>query len=308
MAGIDKDDVLASHLRLQTYSLGVREPQLPGAPATCDPPAGLAGPVDADVLAAQVAALPDSQHLLASGGLSVWVARANQAPAVIEEIGRLREATFRAVGEGTGQLTDIDDFDSHYEHLFIWIEAAREIVGAYRIGRADEILRRRGLYTHSLFRFDRRFFGQIPAALELGRSFVRAEHQRSFAPLLLLWKGIAAYVARHPRFRVLFGAVSISNDYHALSKEFLCDFLSREHFAADLARCVRPRNRVRRRFSLKTLTYPWAGPDCIDALSEVVSRIEPDGKGIPVLLRQYLKLGGRIAGFNVDPAFSDSID
>jgi putative hemolysin len=314
IASIEKDDVLAGHLRLQTYSLApvanpvrLHEVDPESAPAAAD----IVAPVDPVLLAAQVDALPPAQRLASSGELTVLVARAAQAPAVLAEIGRLREVTFRAVGEGTGRSSDIDDYDTHYEHLFIWNGETREIVGAYRIGRSDEILKRRGLgglYTHSLFRFSRRFFGQLRPALELGRSFVRAEYQRSFAPLLLLWKGIAVYVARHPRYSVLFGAVSISNDYHPLSKELVCEFLSREHFAADLARFVKPRNQVRRRFSLKTLLHPWDGPASIDSLGEVVSRLEPDGKGIPVLLRQYLKLGGRIVGFNVDPAFSDSID
>ena len=125
---------------------------------------------------------------------------------------------------------------------------------------------------------------------------------------MLLWKGIAAYVARHPQYSVLFGAVSISNDYHPLSKEFLREYLSREHYAGELARFVKPRNRIRRRMTLKTLIHPWEGPGTLDSLSDVVSTLERDGKGIPVLLRQYLKLGGKIVGFNVDADFSDSVD
>jgi putative hemolysin len=262
-------------------------------------------------MAAQIAALPERQLLSRNAELSVFVASRQQAPAVIAEIGRLREITFRSVGEGTGRATDLDRFDDYYEHLFIWNDAKREIAGAYRLGRSDEILRvsgLNGLYTHGLFRFAHGFFDQLRPALELGRSFVRLEYQRSFAPLLLLWKAIAAYVARHPQYSVLFGAVSISNDYHPLSKEFLRDYLSREHYADELARCVKPRNRLRRRMTLKTLIHPWAGPQSLESLSDVVSTLEADGKGIPVLLRQYLKLGGKIVGFNVDPEFSDSID
>jgi putative hemolysin len=311
IAGIGKDDILAGHLRMQTYALAAAAEPPAQDETEAAPLEDIVPPVDPVRLATEVNALPSAQHLASNGALSVIVARAAQAPAVIEEIGRLRELTFRAVGEGTGRATDLDDYDAHYEHLFIWNREQREIVGAYRIGRSDEILVRRGLgglYTHSLFRFSRRFFAQLRPALELGRSFVRTEYQRSFAPLLLLWKGIAAYVARHPRYCVVFGAVSISNDYNPLSKELLREFLSREHFAPELARCVKPRNKMRRRFSLKALLHPWNGPESVDSLSEVVSRLEPDGKGIPVLLRQYLKLGGRIVGFNVDPLFSQSID
>lgn len=312
IASIERNDVLASHLRLQVYALvddtAARRKTTARATAGGQP---IIAEIDPLSLAAQIAALPERQRLSSSGDLTVFVASRQQAPAVIAEIGRLREITFRSVGEGTGRASDLDRFDDFYEHLFVWSESKREIAGAYRIGRSDEILRisgLSGLYTHSLFRFNRDFFDQLRPALELGRSFVRQEYQRSFAPLLLLWKGIAAYVARNPQYAVLFGAVSISNDYHPLSKEFLREYLSREHYAGELARCVKPRNRLRRRMTLKTLIHPWAGPQSLESLSDVVSTLEADGKGIPVLLRQYLKLGGKIVGFNVDEDFSDSID
>ena len=310
VAGIEKNDVLASHLRLQVYALGNdanssdKSALRTHGDAVCDA-------IDPALLEAQIAALPDEQILSRNAELTVFVASRQQTPDVIAEIGRLRELTFRTVGEGTGRATDLDHFDDYYQHLFIWNAAKREVAGAYRIGRSDEILRVSGLgglYTHELFRFSREFFDQLPPALELGRSFVRPEYQRSFAPLLLLWKAIAAYVVRHPQYAILFGAVSISDDYHPLSKEFLREYLTREHFAGHLARCVRPRNRLRRRMTLKTLIHPWSGPKSLDSLSELVSTLESDGKGIPVLLRQYLKLGGKIVGFNVDPEFSNAID
>ena len=311
IAGIEGNDVLASHLRLQTYALMEDFPPRAKSASRPAAPAALATPVDKALLESEVSALPATQRLACTGDLAVFVTRRHQAPAVVEEIGRLREATFRPVGEGTGRATDLDRFDDHYEQLFIWSESKREIVGAYRMGRTDEILAARGLrgiYTQTLFKYSRGFFGQLGPALELGRSFVREEYQRSFTPLMLLWKGIAAYVARNPRYSVLLGAVSISDDYHSLSKEFLREYLSREHCARELTHLVKPRNQVRRKYSLKTLMHPWSGPQSIDSLGELVSTIEADGKGIPVLLRQYLKLGGKIAGFNVDPDFSDSID
>jgi putative hemolysin len=311
IAGIERNDVLASQLRLQTYAL-VEDTQSRAKPATAGTDLiQVAPPTDKRVLAAEVASLPAAQRLAASGDLAVFVTSKSQAPIVVDEIGRLREATFRLVGEGTGRSTDLDRYDEYYEQLFIWSESKQEIAGAYRLGRSDEIIARSGLsgiYTHTLFRYSRAFFAQLRPALELGRSFVREEYQRSFTPLLLLWKGIAGYVARNPRYTVMFGAVSISNDYHPLSKEFLREYLTREHYAEDLAPCVKPRHKVRRKFSLKTLMHPWSGPQSIDSLGQVVSTLESDGKGIPVLLRQYLKLGGKIAGFNVDPDFSDSID
>ena len=176
--------------------------------------------------------------------------RGRAIPHLLEEIGRLRELTFRAVGEGTGRARDLDSFDEHYEHLFIWNRKREEVVGAYRVGRIDEIRRRagqRGLYTASLFHYREPFFQLLGPALELGRSFVRPEAQRSFAPLLLLWKGIGEYLARHPRYLRLLGPVSISNDYRELSRQLLVEFLRSHCLDPLLAQLVRPAHPVRAR-------------------------------------------------------------
>ena len=176
--------------------------------------------------------------------MEVWVAQAWEIPLLMREIGRLRELTFRQAGEGTGKPLDLDDFDRHYLHLFIWRKGTREVVGAYRLGQSDKILKNfgpSGLYTlHSLLRLKKPLLDQLNPALELGRSFVRAEYQKSYA-LLLLWKGIAAFVSKHPRYRTLFGAVSISDDYHPLSKELMVSYVKQHCTRWDLARLARPR-------------------------------------------------------------------
>jgi putative hemolysin len=217
----------------------------------------------------------------------------------------------RAVGDGTGRARDLDDYDQHYEHLFIWNNPAQQLVGAYRVGRIDELRRRlgrRGLYTASLFHYRDPFFQLLGPALELGRSFVRPECQRSFAPLLLLWKGIGEYLARNPRYLRLLGPVSISNAYRDLSRQLLVEFL-RSHFLDPLmAQLVRPTHPVPRGSMLQTLAAEVSMLGHIDALGALVEDIEPDHKGVPVLLRQYLKPGGRMLALNVDPAFNHSID
>jgi putative hemolysin len=215
------------------------------------------------------------------------------------------------VGEGTGRARDLDRFDAHYEHLYIWNRKRAGIVGAYRVGRIDEIRRRHGvlgLYTAGLFRFHHPFFLLLGNALELGRSFVRIEQQKSFAPLLLLWKGIGAYLARHPRYVRLFGPVSISNDYRDLSRQLLVEFLRSHCFDPLLGALVRPSLPVPRGRIGQTLSAEVAMLGHLDALAALIQDIEPDRKGVPVLLRQYLKLGGRILSFNVDPGFSNAID
>ena len=267
-------------------------------------PEPIAPAEDAALMAAEVEGLPPDRLLGRNGDLQVRYAHAAEIPHLLREIGRLREITFRAAGEGTGRARDIDLFDSYYLHLFVWNGATNELVGAYRLGLADDIVTsfgRRGLYTWSLFRYRRQLLARLGPAIELGRSFVRAEYQRSYSPLLLLWKGIGHFVAAHPRYRVLFGPVSISGDYETTSQQILVEFLRRNNALPELARFVRPR----RPFGASGNITP---PADLDAVSELVSSIEKDGKGIPVLLRQYLKLGGRILGFNVDPQFNNALD
>jgi putative hemolysin len=258
-----------------------------------------------------VEALSEDYCLLASGAMRVYCARAAEIPWCLEEIGRLREVTFRAAGEGTGKSVDLDRFDPHYLHLFIWNARSAELVGAYRMGLADEILARdgkRGLYTASLFRFGPQMLQRIDPALELGRSFVRAEYQKSFSPLLLLWRGVGQFIVRNPRYAVLFGAVSISNHYAQLSRQLIVDFLRQRRIDPVLARHVRPRRPFRgRRIAIADEIDPEQLQD-LDELSQLLAQIESDGKGVPILLKQYLKLGGRLLGFNLDQDFSNALD
>jgi putative hemolysin len=269
-------------------------------------PGEIAPPVSPALLARDVEALPPDARLLTSGPYDVFCARAEALPHVLPEIGRLREVTFRAVGEGTGLSRDLDRFDEHYEHLFVWHRGRQELVGAYRIGATDRIGREHGasgLYTTTLFRYDERLLRMLPPALELGRSFVRAEYQRTYNALLLLWKGIGRYLGRHSRYRVLYGPVSISSRYRDSSQQLLRRFLAEYHRADALAELVEPINPP------VPLTRPdrERPPADVDQLDALVSRLE-GGAGVPVLLRQYLRLNARLLGFNIDPAFGDALD
>lgn len=255
-------------------------------------------------MAAEIRNLPPDACLAESGSFQVFCARAEDMPRTLVEIGRLREAAFQAVGEGTGRAIDLDRFDADYLHLFSWDRRRRQVVGAYRIGRADAIVAARGvegLYTHTLFKYDERLLARLSPALELGRSFVRAEYQRDHGALLLLWKGIGRFVARHREYRVLFGPVSISSRYDDVSLGLLTQFLEQNHLdraTADLVEARHPRLRRPEREATPV-------PASMEEVSRLVSR---DSKGVPVLLRQYLKLNARLAGFSVDPDFGDALD
>ncbi len=267
-------------------------------------------PLDAIQLEKELASVPIEQQLDTSGELEVWYARAGQIPLLLQEIGRQREISFRAVGEGTGKRTDIDLYDRFYLHLFVWNSRQKQVVGGYRLGLVDEILRsygRRGLYSHSLFRYSRNFLQQISPAIELGRSFVRPEYQRNFAPLMLLWKGIGHFVAQNPQYANLFGPVSISNDYSGMSQRLLIRFLKQNLFDGSLSRHVKPRYPYRTAWKEGWNTMLHRDIS-LDELSTLIAEIEEDDKGVPVLIRQYLKLGGRLLGFNVDPQFQHCVD
>ena len=265
--------------------------------------------IRADSIAGEVAALSGDCRLLESGPFQVYCARSGQIPTTLREIGRLRAVTFHAVGEGTNCSIDLDRFDETYLHLFSWDRDQRRIVGAYRIGQTDRIVADAGvagLYTRTLFRYDELLIDRLAApALELGRSFVRAEYQKNYNALSLLWKGIGRFVARHPEYRVLFGPVSISARYSDASHRLLMSFLRQNHFAPEFGELVAALHTSR-------IAAAPAGrvsvPRSLDEVNRLIEHVETDGKGMPVLLRQYLKLNARLIGFNVDPAFGETLD
>ncbi|RTQ49736.1 GNAT family N-acetyltransferase [Hymenobacter gummosus] len=281
------------------------------APAAA--PVPVIGETPAELLEADLAALRPARKLVQTRQWEVYVAKKSEVPHVLREIGRLRELTFRREGEGTLQATDLDQFDDYYRHLFLYDRAARKLVAAYRIGPGRAILRqhgRRGFYLNSLFRLRRGLKPLLRQSLELGRAFVREEYQRQPLPLALLWKGIAAYLDAHPEYRYLIGPVSISNRFSPASKAAMLEYVTRHCFDAELAAQVRPRKRYRYR-PLDAHEQPGvlqAGVDSLEALNRLVASIEPRGLGIPTLLRQYVRLNARFIGFNLDPAFCNSLD
>lgn len=275
------------HLRGCTYALAKRIRQAPVAAATAP-----------STLSAEVAGLTP---VLEAGDYRVYLEPAHRIPVALPEIGRLRELTFRSAGEGTGAARDLDEFDPHYWHLFVWHEPSREIAGAYRL--ADGAQLRGKMYCRTLFHFPKRWEQQISAhGAELGRSFVRVAYQRDFLPLLLLWKGIGRFVLDRPHLRYLYGPVSISADYTPAARAVIAGYFRKWRAG------VRPRNPL----TLALAWWPGARLNTpakdLDTLSKHVAELEPDGKGLPVLLRQYANLGGEILCMNVDPRFGNTLD
>jgi putative hemolysin len=310
------DAQLIKYLRFRSYLLAERETHRTRRFITLNPPMlpldPIIAPVPSDILAREIACLSPSCKLIAAGGFEVYIAAAAQIPSCLREIGRLREATFRAVGEGTGNAIDLDAFDDYYSHLFMWNTARQEIVGSYRLGLTDKIRTQygvRGLYTRTLFKFDDELMDKIPPAIEMGRSFIRTEYQKAYTSLFLLWKGISAFIGRNPHYRVLFGPVSITNEYREASRCMILASMRQTCMADGLTHLVKPK------FPPKPPhRSEWCLKEYVEYLNDIdqvagyVSEIEPDGKDIPVLLRQYLKLSGKLLAFNVDPEFSSVVD
>jgi putative hemolysin len=306
------DEARLAYLRARTYGLA------PVGPARSAPlvwrarhrdTVQIAAPEPIGDVTREVQSLSPHRRVASGTTFDVYAAPAAEIPSVLREIGRLREVTFRAAGEGTGRARDLDRFDDSYLHLFLWHRERRQIAGAYRVGATDRIAGShdpRGLYSRTLFRFGPALLREMGPALELGRSFIRPECQRDPAALLMLWKGIGQLVVREPRYRRLFGPVSISADYRSLSRDLLARFLTTSSLRSPLARLVRPRTPVRAEVEAVSLVRTRV-VSRIDDLETMVAEIEC-GRRLPVLVRQYLKLNARLLGFSVDPAFGNVLD
>lgn len=249
-------------------------------------------------------------RLASSSSLTVTEVDASEAPACMLELGRLREETFRRVGEGTGRTHDIDNFDVGYRQLVLWDEANHCIVGGYRLGAVDELLRRGGieaLYTRSLFAFDSRLVGSLAPAVELGRSFIHPSYQRHPATLFLLWKAIGAWLVRHPCYRHLIGPVTLSPLYSEPARALMLAWLEIHAMDSTRAGLVAPLNPLQPDVRADWQSLARALPDA-DALDQAVKDREGGRQGLPVLLRQYLRLGARLLSASVDPAFGGATD
>lgn len=274
-------------------------------------PAPIAAETPASAFSHDLARLRSSALLFSQGDFEVFLARIDQAPTLLGELFRQRELAFRTAGEGTGRPRDQDPFDEHYWQLFVWHAQREEIVGAYRLAWTQDVLAEQGisgLYTATLFDYSDKLFELIGPALELGRSFVAPAWQRSFQPLKLLWAGIAAALQTRPAVKTLFGPVSVSAELTPLSRSLIQDFLMSSRFSdAQLKHLVSPRNPLAHTSAHRDRLSVLAALGDLESLAATISSIE--GKdALPVLIRQYLKLNGRFAGFNVDEDFSHVLD
>lgn len=305
----------AKFLQANIFALGTSfkvEPSLftPAEPSAPQEP--LADPVPAELVTADIENLTEDHKVASRGQFDVFVAPFGDIPNAMFEIARLRELTFREVGEGTGRKRDMDEYDIYYLQLIIWDRENKLIAGGYRLGLGDHIFKKfgvNGFYTNSLFKLKRGLFPVLKQAIELGRSYVIPDYQRHRLPLFLLWKGLLKFLIAHPQYRYLYGPVSISKHYSEVSKGVIIEFVRRNYFDHELAQFVKPRKAFKMKnksVDVTILANHLNGE--FEALEHLIEDIEPWHLQVPVLLRQYLKQNARFIAFNVDPLFSDCLD
>ena len=254
----------------------------------------------------------NGKRLLESKNYEVFFASAKQIPNLLQEIGRLREITFRDIGEGTNKAIDIDKFDKYYHHLFLWDRQSKALVGAYRMGLGKDIYKKYGIsgfYIQTLFRLEPELHGMMERTIEMGRAFIIKEYQQKPMPLFLLWKGIVYITLRYPEYKYLMGGVSISNQFSDFSKSLMIEFMKSHYYDPYIAQYIQPKKefKVKLKDADKDFVFDAAKAD-MQKFDKVIDEIEPGALRIPVLIKKYVKQNARLVAFNVDPKFNNAVD
>lgn len=266
-----------------------------------------------EVLESEIKDVSPSSLLFSQKQYDVYICPSEEIPYILLEIGRLREKTFREVGEGTNHAIDLDRFDEYYQHLFIWDREESRVIGSYRIGKGDEIMEfigKKGFYTNTLFKFKKEFKSILKQGIELGRSFVIKEKQKDAFPLFFLWKGINIYLKKNPHYRYMFGSVSISNDYSNASKDAIIYYSHKFLYNDELSHLIKPRKKYKITSNVQEYIDSLTNKEYfnINELDKLLMEIDSKKYKVPVLIRQYIKLNGKIIGFNIDPKFNNCLD
>lgn len=270
-------------------------------------------PVDGLLMRSEVEDLRTKDYrLLESKNYEVYLAPAANIPNMLIEIGRLREITFREIGEGTNKAIDLDKFDRYYHHMFLWDREAECLVGAYRMGLGRDVYEAYGIngfYLQDLFRFEPELHKMMSHSIELGRAFIIKKYQQRPMPLFLLWKGIVHTTLRFPNHKYLIGGVSISNRFSNFSKSLMIEFMKSHYYDPYLAQYVHPKKefKVKLKDTDKDFVFDATEAD-LNKFDKIIDEIEPGALRLPVLLKKYIKQNARLIAFNVDPLFNDAID
>ena len=253
----------------------------------------------------------EGKMLFSNGDYEVYFTKFDEIPAMMREIGRQRELTFRAVGEGTNLPFDLDEYDKHYHHLILWDNVAQKIAGAYRMALGSEVMKNygiKGFYTNSLFDFDQELQPFFKKVIEMGRAYISIEYQQKPLPLFLLWRGIVHVCLRNPEHKFLMGGVSISNRFSDFSKSLMIEFMRSHYFDPVVAQYVHPKNDYKVYLSERDKSLFFEGlDDDLNKFDKLIDDFEPEMR-LPVLIKKYIKQYAKVVAFNVDPNFNDAID
>ena len=305
-------------LRKKTYMLAnafEKGNKLLAAPSLKFPknPKEIAKPANHDKILEEMAMLKESDcRLLQSKNYHVYMITADKIPNILHEIGRLREITFRAIGEGTNESLDLDQYDKYYHHMFLWDDNAQMIAGAYRMGLGSEIYAKYGIdgfYLHELFRFEPELYDMMSKSIEMGRAFIIEEYQQKPMPLFLLWKGIVHTTLRYPEHKFLIGGVSISNQFSDFSKSLMIEFMKSHYYDPYVAQYIHPKKeyKVKLKDADKDFVFNETEAD-LNKFDKIIDEVEPGNLRLPVLIKKYIKQNARVVAFNVDPLFNNAVD
>lgn len=310
-----------SFLRQKTYLLAnaiqtneKRFIKMPSFKLPAPPPQQIASPVTQEMLEKEITHLRENTdcRLLQSKNYEVFLTQSDKIPNVLQEVGRLREITFRAVGEGTNQAIDLDKYDHHYFHMFLWDDDAKKIAGAYRMGLGHQLFEKMGIegfYLHELFSFEPELYTMMKNSIEMGRAFIIDEYQQKPMPLFLLWKGIVHTTLRYPEHKYLIGGVSISNQFSDFSKSLMIEFMMSHYYDPYVAQYVSPRKeyKVKLKDADKDFIFNETEAD-LNKFDRLIDEVEPGSLRLPVLIKKYIKQNARMVAFNVDPLFNNAVD
>lgn len=253
----------------------------------------------------------EGKLLFNNADYEVYFTNSEEIPAMMREIGRQRELTFRAIGEGTNLPFDLDEYDKHYHHLILWDNAAQKIAGAYRMALGSEVMKKHGIngfYTSSLFEFDQELQPFFRKVIEMGRAYISIEYQQKPLPLFLLWRGIVHVCLRNPGHKFLMGGVSISNRFSDFSKSLMIEFMRSHYYDPAVAQYIHPKNDYKVHLSERDKSLFFEGLDNdLNKFDKLIDDFEPEMR-LPVLIKKYIKQNAKVIAFNVDPNFNDAID
>lgn len=295
-------------------NIDLKIPNLPSLSSSNRKVKDVVAETDLKLLLQDIEALRKDEEalLFTNNNYECFFSTAKQIPNILREIGRLREITFRAIGEGTNDEIDLDRFDNHYHHLFLWDKESNKIVGAYRMAIGSEVYEKYGIngfYIHELFNFEPEIHPFFKKCIEMGRAFVSAEYQQKPMPLFLLWRGIVHVTLRNPNQKFIIGGVSISNQFSDFSKSLMIEFMKSHYYDSTVAQYVKAKNeyKVKLKEEDKEFIFDESEAD-LNKFDKLIDELEPNMLRLPVLIKKYIKQNAKVIAFNVDPKFNDAID